>query len=82
LAIIPFWGDIQIAPGAADESFEFIRSKSTALYLAVKVKSDPVFGLQKLLGHSDVRVTMISWTQHRREPVWKVSEPDGEPHKQ
>src|ERR1043166_1225612 len=32
-------------PGADNECFEFIKSKFTALHLAVKVKSEPVFAL-------------------------------------
>ena len=36
LDIIPFWGDMQIAPGAADESFGFIMSMLTALRFGCK----------------------------------------------
>ena len=36
LDIIPFWGDMQIAPGAADESFGFIISTFTALRFGCK----------------------------------------------
>jgi hypothetical protein len=36
LDIMPFWGDIQMAPRAADESFGFIMSMLTALRFGCK----------------------------------------------